>query len=108
MSNAHYQRKSERLQLMLVIYSLVYMKCLMLDLLVKKKEEVEKMSFLTLPSCAISGKIRQYVSKLNTVCTIYRTWGTEQTASQRFLTRVRRNALLNPCSLFIFGEPEDG
>lgn len=37
------------------------------------------MSLLRLPSYAISGKIRQYVSKTNTVCVIYRIRGMEQT-----------------------------
>lgn len=41
------------------------------------------MSQLILPSYAISGKIRQYVSKMNTVYTIYRSRGTEQTEQVR-------------------------
>lgn len=37
------------------------------------------MSLLRLPRYAISRKIRQYVSKMNTVCVIYRIRGTEKT-----------------------------
>lgn len=51
----------------------------MLNRKTERGKEKKNTSLLTLPTYAISGKIRRYESKPNTVCIIYRIRGTEQT-----------------------------